>query len=353
MKKTKRTTPQHPTTQPGADNAPLCAIDIGYGHTKIIAEGKTPIVFPSMVAPADLQAIHVGLGHQGSTVTVDHVDYIVGEQALHRGFRFTEEYDGWWTSVRYRALIQYASQYIPAGSHIVTGLPIHVFHSPAAHQQVQDVIRRGLKASQVTLLPQGVGAFIADIRHDEALNHGRVALIDIGSRTTELVAFAEGNYLHHASKGLIHGIAPLYQQLAERMRTNGTHAIDPYEVEAAYLGLRPIRLNGQQIGHEELHEQMDALVQPWLDTLWTQMSQLWGDGAPTYDRVVYCGGGAVLLGPLLTTRFRQDATVLPDSQLANAMGYLTFVRWKQRGTDEEQPGQDAAPSTETAPALST
>ena len=345
MKQRKKSKTQ--TNTPASSDAsrtrkPLYALDVGYGYTKVIGEDRPPMSFPSLVAPTDLQAIHVGLGKQSNTVTVDHVNYIVGEQALHRGFRFSEEYDGWWTSVRYRALIQYASQFIPPGSHVITGLPIHVFHTALAHQQVQDVIRRGLRASHVTLLPQGVGAFMAALQQDDRLNHSRVAVVDIGNRTTELVAFAAGDYLHHASKGIIHGIAPLYQQLAELIRPDGHQPLDPYEVEAAYRGIRPIRLNGKSIGQEEMKAQLESLIEPWLETLWSHMRSLWGDGAPSYDRILYCGGGAALLGSYLTQQFRNDATISENSQLANALGYLTYMQWQHEKEDALSPAPLAA-----------
>lgn len=353
MKQRKKSKPQSSapsTSESQHTRKPLYALDVGYGYTKLIGENRKPTIFPSLVAPTDLQAIHVGLGKQTNTVTVDHVNYIVGEQALHRSFRFAEEYDGWWTSVRYRALIQYASQFIPPGSHVITGLPIHIFHTALAHQQVQAVIRRGLRASHVTLLPQGVGAFMAALQQDESLNLGRVAVVDIGSRTTELVAFAAGDYLHHASKGIIHGIAPLYQRLAELIRPDGHHPLDPYEIEASYRGIRPIRLNGKSIGQEEMKAQLETLIEPWLDTLWSHMRTLWGDGAPSYDRILYCGGGAALLGSYLTGQFRRDATISEDSQLANALGYLAYVQWQQ-GTEDAAPPAPTGTEQHSTPVL--
>ena len=54
--------------------SPIYLIDIGYGHTKIVSEKHDSVIFPSLVAPADLRAIHLRMGSISHTVSVDKVD---------------------------------------------------------------------------------------------------------------------------------------------------------------------------------------------------------------------------------------------------------------------------------------
>ena len=155
-----------PASQEARTPAPLYSLDVGYGYTKILTPTGRQHLFPSLVAEGDLNTFNLGIVPANHTVIVDGVDYLVGDAALSRGSRFTEEYDSWWTSPRYKALIEYASQFIRAKSHVLTGLPLHIYNSVKAHQQVSDILRRGLRAQEITILPQGVGAFCYALNQD-------------------------------------------------------------------------------------------------------------------------------------------------------------------------------------------
>ena len=327
MRKASRHKPR--ITKPLGNPPPpsmLIGLDIGYGYTKFVSHDHQRMILPSLVAPADMHTFSLGLGDNGHTVTVDGADYVVGEGAVSRGFRFSEEYDGWWTSVRYKALIQYLKQFIPPHSHVCSGLPLHVFNAVKAHEQVQDVIRHGLRASRVTLMPQGVGAFCAATTMDESLKLGRVGIVDIGGRTTELVTLCDGNFLAHQSKGLVLGVSTLFQKAAVQLTTHTERTIDAYEFDWAFRQTKPIMIKGEPVSQEILTRVVQPLIAPFLDELFRDMTTLWGTGAPGLDRLVFCGGGAALLQEQLSA-FRSHYTVMPDSQFANALGYLTYARW--------------------------
>lgn len=327
------------STKPLGDPLPpsmLIGLDVGYGYTKCVRHDQRRIMFPSLVAPADVHTFSLGLGDHRQTVTVDDADYVVGDAAVNQGFRFAEEYDGWWTSVRYKALLHYLRQYIPPHSHICTGLPLHVFNAVKAHEQVQDAIRQGLRASRVTLMPQGVGAYCAATALDESLKQGNVGIVDIGGRTTELVTVCEGNFLPQQSKGLVLGVNTIFQDAAAQLSRDTKRAIDPYEFEWAYRQTKPILITGQPVSEEVLAGLVQPLVAPFLDELWRDMTTLWGAGATGLDRLIYCGGGAALLQEQLSA-FRSHHTVMPDSQFANALGYLTYAQWTTPQADVAKP----------------
>ncbi len=96
---------------------PFFSLDVGYGYTKIMDSSGAQHIFPSLVAPGDIGSIDLGIASAACpAVFLDGVEYIVGENAATREFRFVEQYDSWWTSVRFRAIIQYASKFIPPQS---------------------------------------------------------------------------------------------------------------------------------------------------------------------------------------------------------------------------------------------
>ena len=308
---------------------PIFSLDVGYGYTKIMDSSGAHHIFPSLVAPGDIGSIDLGIASAACpAVFLDGVEYIVGENAATREFRFVEQYDSWWTSVRFRAIIQYASKFIAPKAHVMTGLPLHIYSAVKAHQQIRDVLRRGLHAEDITILPQGVGAYCAAAAQDPQLNEGRVGLIDIGTRTTELVCFSDGQFLAKSSAGLIIGVGEVFAQVANRLAQQHNRPVDAYEVDWAFRGIRPLRIKGEVIPANIIANLIQPCIKPLTERLFNEITHLWGDGAPNVDRLVFCGGGVPLVEPYLGA-YRPSYQVLKDSQFANAMGYFQYARWQE------------------------
>jgi len=306
--------------------APWVSIDVGYGYTKVMTQQGQTHVFPSLVAPAELSNIDLSLSDPQETVKLEGAEYIVGQSAVSRGFRFTEEYDGWWMTTRYKALLHYAgANFVPPGSRIVTGIPLHVYGSTKAQQQISEVFRKALKASAVAVLPQGFGALCLAISVNSALAQGRVALVDIGTRTTELICFSDGQYLHHESTGVVLGVGQVYAQVAQKLSAQHQRQIDAYEVDWALREEKPIKIKGGVIERQALEALVQHSMRPLVSRLQNEMTRLWKEGAPGVDHLLYCGGGSSLLAPYLGS-FRDDYLLLPESQFTNAAGYLEYIR---------------------------
>ena len=309
-----------------ASSAPWVAIDVGYGYTKILTQEGQAHVFPSLVAPAELSNIDLSLSDPQETVKLEGAEYIVGQAAVSRGFRFSEEYDGWWMTTRYKALLHYAgANFVPPGSRIVTGIPLHIFGSQRAQHQISDVFRKALKAPAVAVLPQGFGALCLAISTNSALAQGRVALVDIGSRTTELICFSDGQYLNHESAGVVLGVGQVYTQVAQKLSSQHQRQIDAYEVDWALREDKLIKIKGGVVERQALETLVQHYVRPLATRLHNEMTRLWKEGAPGIDHLLYCGGGSALLASYLG-HFRDDYTILPESQFTNAAGYLEYIR---------------------------
>ena len=170
---------------------------------------------------------------------------ILGPSGSVPGFRFSEEYDGWWMTTRYKALLHYAgANFVPPGSRIVTGIPLHIFGSQRPSTKSATSSGKRSKAPAVAVLPQGFGALCLAISTNSALAQGRVALVDIGSRTTELICFSDGQYLNHESAGVVLGVGQVYTQVAQKLSSQHQRQIDAYEVDWALREDKPIKIKG-------------------------------------------------------------------------------------------------------------
>ncbi len=190
------------------------------------------------------------------------------------------------------------------------------------------MLRRGLHAEEITILPQGVGAYCAAAAQDPQLNEGRVGLIDIGTRTTELVCFSDGQFLAKSSAGLIIGVGEVFAQVANRLAQQHNRPVDAYEVDWAFRGIRPLRIKGEVIPANIIANLIQPCIKPLTERLFNEITHLWGDGAPNVDRLVFCGGGVPLVEPYLAA-YRPSYQVLRDGQFANTMGYLQYARWQE------------------------
>jgi plasmid segregation protein ParM len=325
----------------------LIGLDVGYGFTKIVREDLNRVLFPSAVAPVPPSIVDIVLTGGDEEIEVEGSRFLVGQKAIEAPFRFRDQYDSWWTSPAYKALVRYARQWIPSGGHILTGLPLHVYSAQEARDQVRDVIKRGLQAAEVTVLPQGVGAYCSQL--ESITTRERVAIVDIGMRTTELVGMAGMQFLGNLSGGLILGVTDLFAIVAEELTKELGRQVDPYEVDQAARGEAEIRAQGRVHPSANIIDRLQPLAQRRAEQVQQEMTRLWGAKAAAFDRVVYCGGGATLLYPHMD-RYREGALLLPDAQYANAIGFLK-IGLSKRGclTDAPRSKSDRATPASSMP----
>lgn len=317
----------------------LVGLDIGYGFTKVVRDDEQRVMFPSAVAaipPTILGSI--GDVQAEDEVVVERVRCIVGERAIGKDDRYTNLHNVWWTSTVYKAIIAHAKKWIPARSSIVTGLPLHNYIAPDARDIVKDIVKAGLHAKDVLIVPQGVGAYFSDATFAHPTT--KVAVVDIGTWTTELIGMAGRDLLHDASVGHVLGVNDLFATVAQELKEKLGRPVDPYEVERAYRDDGEIRYQGRAYPQETIKERVTALAKERAGQILAKMVDLWGPHAAAFESILFCGGGAKLLFPFLKT-FREGSVLIADAQFANARGYLAIAEHKYGA--QEQPGAAAQP----------
>ena len=104
--------------------------------------------------------------------------------------------------------------------------------------------------------------------------------------------------------------------------------IENYGLRCTNSALRedkPIKIKGGVVERQALEALVQHYVRPLATRLHNEMTRLWKEGAPGIDHLLYCGGGSALLASYLG-HFRDDYTILPESQFTNAAGYLEYIR---------------------------
>ena len=306
-------------------------LDLGYGYVKIFFEEQAH-TFPSLVAPIDSADLGISFHQPEDIVQVDGQSYLVGQAAAQSEFRFRDQWDSWWNSPAYQALLMKAAQIVPKGATIVTGLPLHLYGTAKNKERVGVLVKQLLKAKSVTVLCQGLGALGQAIKEHPEFLQQRVAIADIGTRTTELVAMARTTFLRHHSQGLLLGTAKIFQRLATQFTETFGRTLDPYEIDEAYRNQHSLTIRNVTLSSKDLYDRLLPLLEDFMEELHGEMARIWDITrrqdphtlGPEFDSIIFCGVGAHLLTTLLKTRY-PHSTILPHSQLANAQGYANLA----------------------------
>ena len=168
----------------------------------------------------------------------------MGQAAVSRGFRFSEEYDGWWMTTRYKALLHYAgANFVPPGSRIVTGIPLHIFGSQRAQQQISDVFRKALKAPP---WPSCLKDSARAVPRDQHQLRPRARTGGLGRyrqphNGTHL--FLRWTISEPRIGGVVLGLDRCIQ-VAQKLSSKHQRQIDAYEVDWALREDKPIKIKG-------------------------------------------------------------------------------------------------------------
>ena len=299
------------------------AIDCGHGYTKGLSTHGARTVFPSLIAPAPSGPDLGRFGAQ-AVVTLDGEKYLVGDAArLSATSLFTHEKA---TDRLTIALTKIAvAQVAGPGYHMVNlgvGLPLSWYASQKdALAKIltgpADVDDSHLMIESATVFPQGIGALVSvgDLPWS-----GLVGLVDIGYRTVDyLVAEVRDGLpqpLTQYAGTYSGGMHVAFQAMSQAVEQQTHVRFEPHE----FTDRETVTAHGETVDLEPFRrsafEALAGDLSRHLDTSW--------DGiADKLDRLYLAGGGAVALYPYFTGL--AAPTLLPDSQWANAQGFLSLL----------------------------
>jgi plasmid segregation protein ParM len=267
--------------------------------------------------------------------------WLVGEEAIAQS-RFVDRREdrAWIASDAYRRLILAGFTELTTATScdllVVTGLPVAFY---ADRDALRDrflgqhrVTREGRRTQQFRVtecrvIPQPFGALLAEALNNQGkivnqdLATGAVGVIDIGSKTTNLLSvnrLAEiGRETASVNVGAWDVARAVRSHLADHcpnLELRDHQIID--EIVA-----RQVRYYGAPI---DLGDMIDSTLEPMADQVIAQATQLW-NGAAGLDTILVAGGSALLLGPYLGRAF-PHVRVVDNPVFANALGYWRFAQ---------------------------
>jgi hypothetical protein len=321
----KRSTPHRIVPVGGQDKSepPVVGLDIGYGDVKLVTpDGR--VAYASLVAPIESRAQITE--DDSDIVTVNGTRYLVGDGVLSHGQRLKdhEKIDEWWESDAYRALVTRAQGSIPRSSHVVVCIPARAFSCDAV-ARVRRVVQVVLGAQAVDVIAQGTAAAIGHY-----LQTGRqpqtgetTGVIDVGSRTTEVIGLDGRRPVYPRTLGLLFGLTRVWEAVASRAGDELNRMVDPREVALAVRQKRPLRTRGRLFPIESLLTMVQEAANAIAHELIAEIERVWPPEFP--ETILLAGGGAYYLADRLKA-WRADLAVLPEPEWANALGCFLYGR---------------------------
>ncbi|MBC7228672.1 MAG: ParM/StbA family protein [Thermoflexales bacterium] len=313
-------------------------LDVGYSATKAVAGGRR-VAFPSAVGTPDRPRFSLGENH--AIILTQPVHVQVGEAAVQQS-RFLKrredrrwiEGDEWYTL--FLAALTEMTDATVAELRVVTGLPVAFYDDRQVlrarvlgEHRAQREGRRAqvFRVVDCRVIPQPFGILLAAALDDRGriadpvLAGGTVGVLDIGGKTTNLLAVHRLNEIRRETASVNVGAWDAVRAMREWL---SEHCPDldlrDHQVIEAVIERR-VRYYGEPV---DLSRAVDAALEPLADQVIAAASQLW-NGAAGLDAILVGGGGALLLGPYIQRHFRH-ARVVQDAVFANALGFWRFCQ---------------------------
>ncbi len=216
---------------------------------------------------------------------------------------------------------------------VVTGLPVAYYRDAfdlsqrllGAHAILLEGRSLTVDVQDVLVVPQPFGALLSLILDERGhlvtraldLVEGRVAVLDVGQQTTDLILVEGLEYIEARSGSIEVGVSTAVDMIRKVLLDDYRVTYEPHEVEQA-LRRGWLVVDGKK-------RPLDGLASERLDpvarAIEAQARTLWN--LSTLTALVLAGGGALALRPWLEPRFAQ-AIYAPDAAMANAVGFLRY-----------------------------
>ncbi|WP_174502092.1 ParM/StbA family protein [Acidiphilium sp. C61] len=315
------------------------AIDDGYAQMKLCGrthDGRIRVLkMPSMIRAARAGAM---IDFDGSMVgvyrTAEGQSFVCGDDVRGEDTRVPDFHVSQMNRVLVHHVLQ-AAGYGEARVRLLTSLPVDEYFAGDSvnrdriaaktanlREGVQAVAGPGLAdIADVKVGCQGLAAYF-DLLLDDAGREriGRldaVAVVDIGGSTTDIAVVLNGSKIDSAASGTARvGVLDLQNDLARRL--SARFGFEPKRLDQA-VRTRTVNIWGEKT---DIGAELDASVDEITAQIEREISRRIGN-AGNIDKVLFVGGGAVLLSGLVS--HWRNAVLAEDPEFANARGLLKYA----------------------------
>lgn len=313
--------------------------DFGYFKTKVISNAIRAH-FASLTG--SVQKSRFGLNDDNTIILDKPARIQVGKGAVEQSRFTTRREDRRWIESDtyyhlFLAALTECTSATWADIRLVTGLPVAYYDDRdelkdrlMGSHTVQREGRRAqtLKVTHCNVIPQPFGSLLNDVLDDNGritdtdLATGRVGVIDVGSKTTNLLSVRSLREVNEQSTSVSVGGWDLVRAVRDWLSARCPDLnLRDHEINEAIIE-REVTYYGEPVSlHEIVNEELMHLSHEIIGTA----TQLWNGGANLHA-ILITGGGAIPLSDLIERRFPHARVVSGDPYFANAIGYWKFAQ---------------------------
>lgn len=321
--------------------------DDGFDETKLTTSLGDIVRKPSMVKAGEVSQVALGAARKKTFgYQTGDGSFVVGDLRDPD----TTAFDGYPTSGMNRALVMHALREAGLNENhkvvLCTGLPIKRYYvGNEVNQKLVKAKRANLLKNDVTStdgykLPQiidhtvsaeGIAAWFdlalnrnsnGDLEMDQEILEQRIAVVDIGGRTTD-VGLIDGGVLEMESSTTIDvGMLSIKSALREKLK--GIYNSEPSipKINSA-IRTGKMTLFGEEIS--EIPELLEQVSRSTVDRIHGEVRRVLNDGADV-DFVYFVGGTVSALNPYMTGWFKNQK-MASDPSMANSMGMAKIAEY--------------------------
>jgi plasmid segregation protein ParM len=218
------------------------------------------------------------------------------------------------------------------GTHLEEQLKESLMGAHLVNKDGKDII---VKVSKVVVIPQPVGTVMSQYLDEEgAVENDQyeelsVAIIDVGTGTTDLDHVKELRRQEDDSESISIGMFDVYKKIASHINKVNTSAnATPQKVEAQFESDSYAISKRSKVDITQIKEEALENVAMDIKNAITQRWRTWD----RFDEIIVTGGGASALGKKLKELI-EDATPIKSSQLANADGFYRYGKFLEGASE--------------------
>jgi plasmid segregation protein ParM len=316
----------------------LVSVDIGNGYTKAKSSTKE-VLFPSVGALEQGALRFDGIigdnaliiEHNGQRWAIGEDAYIVGRMQVVEMGRARIE-DANYLRLYLTAIGQVVSQADELS--IIASLPVawYTGDSEAARRRLSGEFQFTLQGrerhyyidpARCHIVPEGFGALCQVVLGqagqivNSEIGRRKIGVVDIGTRTTDLLFFEDMKFYPVLSEGLENvGIGTLWTLVGEIINQRWGRSLSVYEIDQA------IHTRAFQDGasDRDIADIVDNAVSVLAESITAKIKSLWDSGRAC-QHIIITGGAAALVGYCLPFEHK---TILPGGWFANCDGAYRF-----------------------------
>ncbi len=324
----------------------LIGLDVGYGFVKV-TDGNLGYSFPSVIGDSNSSAFSLSFKKQQNILDSLRMEfegksYWFGKSSirhsnfLYRDLSLTRDYGNDFEILFFGALSLFHGEF---GNYmkVVTGLPPERMHladklvDKVKGERTLTIFHEGepkkikVNVLEVEVVPQPLGTYWSEfaetLEHGEKDSVGRVGIIDIGFRTTDLAVVQEQEYIPEKSRTISIGMSNVYKEISNKLSAMYGINREGYSLDEVIIK-REVKIAGKTYDVSGL---LDECFEKLSQNLVIEINSTWV--VEDFDKLVFTGGGSYALSKFLLPYFDHSVQVA-DPFTANSRGYLNWANFK-------------------------